>query len=81
MTSSDDPRPEQPAEPPQEVQRNLPHVLGQLAQHAGDESVKVAAKYATVKALEKVFGGRDSDKGSGESGPPSSQGPPETEWG
>jgi hypothetical protein len=39
-------------------------------EHAADGSVQAAAGYVTVKALGKVFGGRDSGKG-GDSGPPS----------
>jgi hypothetical protein len=79
MTSSDDSRPKQSAQPagvPREEQRSM---LGQLAEHAADGSVQAAAGYVTVKALGKVFGGRDSGEGGGKPEPPVDQPPPETE--
>jgi hypothetical protein len=75
MTNSDDPRPEQPAEVPQESQRSLPHLLGQLAGQAADGSVKGAAGYAAVKGMQKVFGGRGRDEGAGPPEPPADQPP------
>lgn len=79
---NDESRPEQPAPPAEsqpEAQRNLPHLLGHLAQQATDGTVKMAAGYATGKAMEKVFGDRGQDKDGGESRPLSDQGPSETE--
>jgi hypothetical protein len=79
MTSSDDPRPEQPAQPPEAPREEQRSMLGQLAEHAADGSVQAAAGYVTVKALGKVFGDRGPGKGGGESSPPADQPPPAAE--
>lgn len=82
MTSSDDLRPEQaaqPAEAPQEIQRNLPHLLGELAQHAGDGAAAWAGGYAAKTVKEKVFGGRGQDKDGAKPDPPAEPPPAHAE--
>jgi hypothetical protein len=71
---SDESRPEQlaqPTETPQEAQRNLPHFLSQVAEHAAFGAATWAGGYAAKTAKEKVFGGRGQDKDSGKPEPPS----------
>ena len=70
----------QPAEP-QEVQRNLPQLLGQLAEKFGDGAAIGAGTYLGTQAAktvkEKVFGGQD--KGGAKPEPPGEQPPPPAE--
>ena len=79
---SDESRPEQaaqPAETPQEAQRNLPSIVVELAHKAADGTVTGAAAWTAKKVLDKTFGGRDSGNDGGESGPPRDQPPAQAE--
>jgi hypothetical protein len=70
-------QPSQPAETPAESQRNLPHLLVELAVKVGDGAAVGAGTYLGKKAMEKVFGGKD--KGGGQPEPPAKQPPPPAE--
>jgi hypothetical protein len=77
MMRSDESGTEQPAESSQEAQRNLGHVLTELAQHAGDGAAAWVGGYAAKTVKEKVFGGQD--KGGAKPEPPNEQPPPQAE--
>ena len=66
---SDESGTEQAAQPvePQEAQRNLPLLLGHLAEKFGDGTVTAAGAYVGKKAMEKVFGGQDQGSAKPES--------------
>jgi hypothetical protein len=75
MMNSDESRteqPAQPAEPPQEAQRNL-HLLSELAQKFDDGTALAAGGYVGKRIMETVFGGKDSGKPEPPSDPPPSQ--------
>ena len=80
MLNSDESRteqPAQPADPAQEAQRNLPHLLTELATKFGDGTAIGAGTYLGKKAMEKVFGGQD--KGGANPEPTNEQPPAQAE--
>jgi hypothetical protein len=82
VTSNDESRPEQPAQPaetPQEAQRHWPSIVTELAHKAADGTVTGAAAWTAKRVLDKKFGGRGQDKGGGKPEPPSDPPPSQAE--